>query len=125
LYGTTGSGGAADAGTLYKVDRNGKYTVLYSFSGKFDGCEPLGCVAADENGNLYGATSACGDFNQGTVFSHLSQRCLAPPTSMNCCQQLGFYFIDAADTVSSTLCGTIEIAIRIEQKAAVISLKFN
>jgi uncharacterized repeat protein (TIGR03803 family) len=68
LYGTTGSGGAADAGTVYKVDRNGKYTVLYSFSGKSDGCEPLGRLAADENGNLYGAASACGDFNQGTVF---------------------------------------------------------
>jgi uncharacterized repeat protein (TIGR03803 family) len=68
LYGTTGSGGGADAGTVYKVDRNGKYTVLYSFSGKSDGCEPLGRLAADENGNLYGATSACGDFNQGIVF---------------------------------------------------------
>jgi uncharacterized repeat protein (TIGR03803 family) len=53
---------------VYKVDRNGKYTVLYSFSGKSDGCEPLGKLAADENGNLYGATSLCGDFNEGTIF---------------------------------------------------------
>lgn len=68
LYGATGEGGAANYGTVYKVDRNGKYTVLYSFSGKSDGCEPLGKLAADENGNLYGATSLCGDFNEGTIF---------------------------------------------------------
>jgi len=68
LYGTTGSGGTADFGTVYKVDRNGKYAVLYSFSGGSDGCEPLGNLAADENGNLYGTASACGDFNRGTIF---------------------------------------------------------
>jgi uncharacterized repeat protein (TIGR03803 family) len=68
LYGATGEGGAANYGTVYKVDRNGKYTVLYSFSGKSDGCEPLGMFAADEKGNLYGAASACGDFSQGTIF---------------------------------------------------------
>ena len=68
LYGTTGSGGTANFGTVYKVGRNGKYTVLYSFTGGSDGCEPLGTLAADENGNLYGTASACGDSNQGTIF---------------------------------------------------------
>ena len=68
LYGATGEGGASNYGTVYKIDRNGKYTLLYSFSGKSDGCEPLGNFATDENGNLYGAASACGDFNQGTIF---------------------------------------------------------
>jgi uncharacterized repeat protein (TIGR03803 family) len=68
FYGTTGEGGSADAGTVYKVDRNGQSTVLYSFSGKSDGCEPLGSLAADEHGTLYGAASECGDFNKGTLF---------------------------------------------------------
>lgn len=68
LYGTTGEGGAANYGTVYKVSLTGKYSVLYSFSGTSDGCEPLGRLAADEDGNLYGTTSACGDFNQGTIF---------------------------------------------------------
>jgi uncharacterized repeat protein (TIGR03803 family) len=68
LYGTTGEGGTANYGTVYKIDQNGKYTVLYSFSGKSDGCEPLGRLATDENGNLYGNASACGEFNQGTIF---------------------------------------------------------
>jgi uncharacterized repeat protein (TIGR03803 family) len=68
LYGTTGEGGTANYGTIYKVDQNGKYSVLYSFSGRSDGCEPLGRLAIDENGNLYGAASVCGDFNKGTIF---------------------------------------------------------
>jgi uncharacterized repeat protein (TIGR03803 family) len=68
LFGTTGEGGTANYGTVYKVDRTGRYTVLYSFSGKSDGCEPLGRLAADEAGNLYGAASACGDFGKGTIF---------------------------------------------------------
>jgi uncharacterized repeat protein (TIGR03803 family) len=68
LYGTTGEGGTADDGTIYKVDQNGKYSVLYSFSGGSDGCEPLGNLAIDENGNLYGTASACGDYDGGTIF---------------------------------------------------------
>ena len=69
LYGTTGGGGTADFGTVYKVDRKGKYAVLYSFSGGSDGCGPIGSLAADENGNLYGTASGCGYFNRGTIFT--------------------------------------------------------
>jgi uncharacterized repeat protein (TIGR03803 family) len=68
LYGTTGEGGPSNYGTVYKINPSGKYTVLYSFSGGSDGCEPLGSLAADGNGNLYGTASACGDFNKGTIF---------------------------------------------------------
>lgn len=68
LYGTTGEGGTANYGTVYKVDRTGRYTVLYSFSGTSDGCEPLGRLAADGSGNLYGTASLCGDYNRGTIF---------------------------------------------------------
>ena len=68
LYGATSEGGAANYGTVYKIDRNGKYTLVYSFSGTSDGCEPSGSLAADVNGSVYGATSACGDLNRGTIF---------------------------------------------------------
>jgi uncharacterized repeat protein (TIGR03803 family) len=68
LYGATAEGGPANYGTVYKVDPSGKYSVLYSFSGGSDGCEPSGSLAIDGNGNLYGATSACGDFGKGTIF---------------------------------------------------------
>lgn len=68
LYGATTRGGAADAGTIYKIDQNGNYTVLYSFLGSNDGCELSGNLALDENGDLYGAASACGELGRGTVF---------------------------------------------------------
>ena len=68
LYGITAEGGVANYGTVYKVDRTGKYTVLYSFSGKSDGCEPSGRLAVDGSGNLYGTASACGSCNRGTIF---------------------------------------------------------
>lgn len=68
LYGVTARGGPTDNGTVYQVDQDGKYTVLYGFSGGSDGCEPSGSLAIDQNGNLYGTTSGCGDYNDGTIF---------------------------------------------------------
>jgi uncharacterized repeat protein (TIGR03803 family) len=40
LYGTTGSGGADGLGSIFKVAKTGKETVLYSFTGGSDGCLP-------------------------------------------------------------------------------------
>src|SRR5450631_587729 len=34
LYGTTGSGGAYNLGTVFQIDKTGKEKVLYSFKGK-------------------------------------------------------------------------------------------
>jgi uncharacterized repeat protein (TIGR03803 family) len=53
LYGTTGNGGDYGAGAVFKVDKTGKETVLYSFTGSSDGCGPSG-VLLDSVGNLYG-----------------------------------------------------------------------
>jgi len=76
LYGTTDVGGAAGAGTVFKLDGAGE-TVLYSFcsvSGCADGLDPLsGPLARDAAGNLYGTTifggvsSACNG-SCGVVF---------------------------------------------------------
>ena len=33
LYGTTSVGGTSGSGTVYKLDKNGKDSVLYSFTG--------------------------------------------------------------------------------------------
>jgi uncharacterized repeat protein (TIGR03803 family) len=47
LYGTTFSGGSSasqgssGAGTVFKLDKTNKFSVLYSFSGKADGARPL------------------------------------------------------------------------------------
>lgn len=74
LYGATTDGGSPNYGygTIYKVDKNGKHTVLYMLNGTSDGSNPFGSLVRDEAGNLYGTargggTSACGE-GCGTVF---------------------------------------------------------
>jgi uncharacterized repeat protein (TIGR03803 family) len=54
LYGTTTNGGAANYGTVYKLDTTGHETVLYSFTGGTDGGAPYASVVLDPAGNLYG-----------------------------------------------------------------------
>jgi uncharacterized repeat protein (TIGR03803 family) len=70
LYGTTFTGGVYSAnclvtngycGTVYKVDKTGKETVLHAFTGGGDGGAPFGSVVLDEDGNIYGTTSGGGD----------------------------------------------------------------
>jgi uncharacterized repeat protein (TIGR03803 family) len=74
LYGTTFDGGLSDYGVVFKIDRAGKETVLYSFSGGLDGAYPYAGLVLDSTGNLYGVTEAGGNpgcfQNQGcgTVF---------------------------------------------------------
>ena len=56
LYGTTVDGGTSNAGTVFKLNRKGKETVLYSFQGSSDGAEPASRLVFDGAGNLYGTT---------------------------------------------------------------------
>jgi uncharacterized repeat protein (TIGR03803 family) len=67
LYGTTLSGGAANAGTVYKIAPDGSETILYSFSGK-DGYLPTGGLVRDAAGHLYGITGLGGDYGGGVIF---------------------------------------------------------
>ena len=60
LYGTTAYGGGSSnckngCGTVFKVGKTGKETVLYKFAGT-DGSLPNGSLAQDKDGNLYGTT---------------------------------------------------------------------
>ena len=68
LYGTTLLGGNTVAcpsspilhggcGVVYKLDRAGNESVLYSFTGGADGGYPTAGVIRDSAGNLYGTTS--------------------------------------------------------------------
>jgi uncharacterized repeat protein (TIGR03803 family) len=74
LYGTTTAGGSTGNGTVFKLSPptklNPKWTeqVLCSFAGGTDGSTPVGAVALDASGNLYGTTSAGGYYGFGTVF---------------------------------------------------------
>ena len=63
LYGTAGKGGVTGGicgifgcGLVYKIDPNGKETVLYAFTGRGDGFAPTTGLIADTAGNLYGTT---------------------------------------------------------------------
>ena len=69
LYGTTNSGGASSNGTVFKITPSGTETVLYSFKGGTDGCNPFKAgVVIGKKGVLYGVTSGCGANAVGTVF---------------------------------------------------------
>jgi uncharacterized repeat protein (TIGR03803 family) len=82
LYGVTGNGGnlsdcgGLGCGTIFKIDRHGNESVLYSFIGADDGDSPLGSVIRDLEGNLYTTTLLGGDTTDpgctnggcGTVF---------------------------------------------------------
>jgi len=73
LYGMTQFGGTSDWGTLYKVARDGTFTLLHSFTGGTDGRYPAAGLAIDSTGNLYGATQGGGGssnctYGCGTVF---------------------------------------------------------
>jgi len=62
LYGTTVGGGAHGSGTVFKLDTNGKETVLYSFTGGKDGGIPNAFLVFDAaEDNLYGTAEAGGD----------------------------------------------------------------
>jgi uncharacterized repeat protein (TIGR03803 family) len=72
LYGTTYTGGTGTCpgrngggcGTVFRVDKTGKETVLYAFSGsRKHGTNPWVGVIADKEGNFYGTTSLGGDLN--------------------------------------------------------------
>jgi uncharacterized repeat protein (TIGR03803 family) len=56
LYGMTSSGGAYGDGIVFKLDTNGRETLLYTFTGGADGSFPLGDLILDAAGNLYGTT---------------------------------------------------------------------
>jgi uncharacterized repeat protein (TIGR03803 family) len=71
LYGTTMIGGPNVGGTVYELTpSNGSYTfrLLHSFTGEAGQFGPIGILALDSGGNLYGATNQEGAFNSGNVF---------------------------------------------------------
>jgi uncharacterized repeat protein (TIGR03803 family) len=79
LYGTTSSGGAKDAGTVFALTpptiAGGSWTksLVYSFAGGSDGAKPHGSLI-NLGATLYGTTRNGGANDAGTVFA------LTPPT---------------------------------------------
>ena len=70
FYGTNDAGGAALAGTVFKLTPSGGLTTLYSFCSQTacaDGAYPTGLIQAND-GNFYGATQFGGANRYGTAF---------------------------------------------------------
>jgi uncharacterized repeat protein (TIGR03803 family) len=68
LYGTTQIGGAANSGTIFKVDPAGNESVLFSFTQQAQGADPQSSLVIDAAGNLYGNTGLSGTYDEGVVF---------------------------------------------------------
>jgi uncharacterized repeat protein (TIGR03803 family) len=68
LYGTTLGGIGGCCGTVFKIDKARKLTVLHTFAGGADGLRPAAGVIRDEQGNLYGTTSEAGTVNSNCPF---------------------------------------------------------
>lgn len=66
LYGTTPLGGASGNGAVFKVTKNGKESVLHSFTGGADGAYPYSGLAL--SGNMLYGTTAVGGSGYGVVF---------------------------------------------------------
>ena len=72
VYGSTYKGGAANAGTVFRLTQQASGTwvgqILYTFKGGADGNEAFSGVILDKSGNVYGTTLLGGSTNNGTVF---------------------------------------------------------
>jgi uncharacterized repeat protein (TIGR03803 family) len=71
LYGTTLSGGSHGDGTVFKINKGGTFSTLYSFcsqSGCADGEFPQTGLVQASNGTLYGTTILGGAYGSGTIF---------------------------------------------------------
>ncbi len=72
VFGTTPYGGAGNAGTVFEIVRGSSVvTTLASFNSSTNsstGAAPSAGVTFDSSGNLFGATTTGGAFNNGTVF---------------------------------------------------------
>jgi uncharacterized repeat protein (TIGR03803 family) len=68
FYGTTGVGGANNAGIVFRITPSGTFTVLHSFNPTSDGSEPFGTLIQATDGELYGTTENGADNNAGAIF---------------------------------------------------------
>ncbi len=79
LFGTASLGGAYDAGVSFRLQPPAAaaaawtYTVLHNFDPRTDGGNPVGPIAADARGNVYGLATSGGTDGDGTAYE------LSPP----------------------------------------------
>ena len=72
FYGVSRLGGVNNFGTIFKMTKAGKVTILHSFAGGVtDGSIPVGGLVQANDGTLYGTTYGGGTKNWGVVFKIL------------------------------------------------------
>jgi uncharacterized repeat protein (TIGR03803 family) len=97
LYGTTWVCGSNNAGVVFKLTPTGDgswtETLLHTFGGGTDGANPEAALIFDSAGNLYGTTSAGGNYGYGygTVFE------LVPNSSGGWTEQILYNFRNSPD----------------------------
>jgi hypothetical protein len=113
LYGTTEHGGTGTTncgggcGTVYELSEvKGKiqFNILYSFQGShlggpYDGSMPMGTLAIDAAGNLYG-TTCCSGMNGGNIFE-------VSPTRNGGWSYQTLFFFDGTTTGSDPNAGVV------------------
>ncbi|MGA8429982.1 MAG: choice-of-anchor tandem repeat GloVer-containing protein [Candidatus Sulfotelmatobacter sp.] len=97
LYGTAAAGGSG-SGTLFELAPNGNgtwtETVLHTFSSDgIDGVRPDSGLVFDSSGNLYGTTSAGGQYGLGTIYE------LSPGSNGTSTEQILYSFGGNTDAV--------------------------
>jgi hypothetical protein len=79
LFGAASSGGAYGGGVSFRLQpptapsTQWTYTVLHNFDPSTDGSVPVGPIASDAQGNIYGLTAVGGPNEEGTAYE------LSPP----------------------------------------------
>lgn len=68
FYGTTGTGGTANNGIMFRITPAGIESALYSFGTGTDGDVPEAALVLGSDGNFYGTTGYGGSNARGTVF---------------------------------------------------------
>jgi uncharacterized repeat protein (TIGR03803 family) len=90
LYGTTFGGGENGGGTIFRIAVGDRFATIYNFCGELncaDGFYPRAGLALASNGEFYGAASAGGPNQAGTIFKTTPQGALT--TLYSFCSQPG------------------------------------
>ncbi len=69
FYGLSVHGGAYGLGTVFRIAGDGSETVLHSFGAGTDGQTPFGSLIQGGDAQLYGMTTAGGDYGSGMAFA--------------------------------------------------------
>jgi uncharacterized repeat protein (TIGR03803 family) len=67
FYGTTIGGGTQGRGSVFRMTKNGRMTILHSFGG-VDGQNPYSAPIEGKDGYLYGTTGFGGQYDGGVVY---------------------------------------------------------